>query len=184
MGYRVNNAKAGNIYSTLIYGKGAFILHMIRSMMWDNKAGDALFRDTMRDFVTTYKDRPASTEDFKAIVEKHMIPDMDLDGNHRMDWFFNEWVYGTDIPTYQFSYEMGKNEQGNVIQISLTQSNVSPTFKMPVPIFAELQNGSIIRLGTAAMVGNNGMQQKIPLGNNPLPKRLIANYNYDVLSTM
>jgi hypothetical protein len=33
---------------------------------------------------------PARAEDFKAMVEKHMTPEMDLEGNHRMDWFFNE----------------------------------------------------------------------------------------------
>jgi len=36
------------------------------------------------------------------IVEKHMTHNMDLDGNHKMDWFFNEYVYGTERPQYQF----------------------------------------------------------------------------------
>jgi hypothetical protein len=27
---------------------------------------------------------------------------MDLDGNQKMDWFFNQYVYGTDLPTYHF----------------------------------------------------------------------------------
>ena len=25
---------------------------------------------------------------------------MDFDGNHKMDWFFNEYVYGTQLPSY------------------------------------------------------------------------------------
>ena len=35
------------------------------------------------------------------MVEKHMTPEMDVEGNHRIDWFFNEWVYGTEIPRYR-----------------------------------------------------------------------------------
>jgi hypothetical protein len=68
----------------LIYPKGAYILHMVRMMMWSAKNGDQNFRDTMHDFVQTYSGKPASTEDFKAMVEKHMTPEMDLDGNRRM----------------------------------------------------------------------------------------------------
>jgi hypothetical protein len=41
MGYRLNNSKAGfNIARDLIYPKGAYILHMVRMMMWDRKTGD------------------------------------------------------------------------------------------------------------------------------------------------
>ena len=52
----------------------------------------------MHDFLATYTGKAATTEDFKRIVEKHVTPDMDLTGNHKMDWFFREWVYGTAIP--------------------------------------------------------------------------------------
>ena len=43
------------------------------------------------------------------MVEKHMTPEMDLDGNHRMDWFFNEYVYGTALPSYTMQYAFANN---------------------------------------------------------------------------
>ena len=36
-GYRLNSAKTGNIARSMIYPKGAFILHMLRMMMYDHK---------------------------------------------------------------------------------------------------------------------------------------------------
>ena len=69
----------------------------------------------MQDFVKTYAGKAATTEDFKAMVEKHMTPAMDLDGNHRMDWFFNEYVYGTALPTYQLDATFDKNANGDVV---------------------------------------------------------------------
>jgi hypothetical protein len=103
MGIRLSSPKAGwNIYQDLVYPKGAYILHMIRMMMWSPQDGDSRFKATMHDFVDTYRMKAATTEDFKAIVEKHMSPGMDLDKNHRMDWFFNQYVYGTDLPVYHF----------------------------------------------------------------------------------
>ena len=54
MGYRLNNSCTGSIARELIYPKGAYILHMIRMMMWDRQNGDQNFKLLMKDFVTTY----------------------------------------------------------------------------------------------------------------------------------
>src|SRR5439155_1456400 len=73
MGYRANNSRTGgDITRRLIYPKGAYVLHMIRMMMHENREGDKQFKETMQDFVNTYRGKAATTEDFKAIVEKHM----------------------------------------------------------------------------------------------------------------
>ena len=118
-----------NVYEDLVYPKGAFILHMIRMMMWTPKEGDARFKETMHDFVNTYRLQAATTEDFKAIVEKHMSPGMDLEGNHRMDWFFREYVYGTDLPAYHFRGEATPNDAGASLHVMLTQSGVPAEFQ-------------------------------------------------------
>ena len=62
---------------------------------------DKAFIAMMHDFVESHRERAATTESFKAIVEKHMTKLMDLGGNRRLDWFFDEWVYGTQVPRYQ-----------------------------------------------------------------------------------
>ncbi len=50
MGYRASNSRTGfNTTRRLIYPKGAYVLHMIRMMMHDNKTGDQLFKETMHD---------------------------------------------------------------------------------------------------------------------------------------
>jgi hypothetical protein len=100
LGYRLSNARSGfDIGRRLLYPKGAYILQMIRFMMQERQGDpDARFKAMMHDFTKTYANRIASTEDFKAILEKHMTPDMDVDHNHKMDWFFDEFVYGTEFP--------------------------------------------------------------------------------------
>jgi hypothetical protein len=183
MGYRLDNAKVGgSIYRRLIYPKGGYVLHMLRMMMWDRQKGDTDFRDMMRDFVATYSGRAASTEDFKAMVEKHMTPSMDLDGNHKMDWYFNEYVYGTDLPTYSVDSSWDANMN---LKLKITQSNVSPNFKMPVPVYLELANGNIVKLGTVPVTGNNSTEQTVPLGNalKEKPKRVLINYYNDILAS-
>lgn len=184
MGIRLSSPKAGfNIYGDLVYPKGAYILHMVRLMMWTPKEGDARFKETMQDFVKTYYLRPATTEDFKAIVEKHMSPSMNLDGNGRMDWFFNEYVYGTDLPAYRFESQATPNGDGTALHIKLTQSGVPQGFKMPVPIYLELADGHVLRIGVVNMVGSSTFEHTLNLPKfQAAIKKASINYYYDVLS--
>jgi aminopeptidase N len=184
MGRRLSSPKAGwNIYGDLVYPKGAYILHMIQMMMWTTKEGDERFKATMHDFVDSYRLQTATTEDFKAIVEKHMSPQMDLDGNHKMDWFFNQYVYGTDLPTYHFEGDVVPNGSGASLHYKLTQSGVSPDFKMLVPIYLEFADGKIVRLGAVHVTGPKTEEQTVNLPNLPgQVKRVSINYYYDVLA--
>jgi len=185
MGYRLNNSKAGfNIAGSLIYPKGAYILHMIRMMMWSNKTGDQDFKALMHDFVATYAGKSATTEDFKSMVEKHITPDMDIDGNRRMDWFFNEYVYSTALPSYQIDSSFNKDANGDVVfSFKVTQSGVDNNFRMVVPIYLETADGRIVVLGRVRLSGNNSISDNVPLkGLKTPPKRAMLNYNYDVLA--
>jgi hypothetical protein len=185
MGYRLSTEKTGwSVTRSLIYPKGAYILHMVQMMMWDPRGGDQLFMDTMHDFVNTYKLKAATTEDFKAMVEKHMSPVMDLDGNHKMDWFFNEYVYGTELPAYHFESDVTPTDKGTTLHFKLIQSQVPPDFKMLVPLYLECTDGHIIRLGEIAVTGDRTVEQTVSLPKFSSPvKRAAINYYYDVLST-
>src|SRR5262249_51956380 len=106
MGLRLNTFRSPFAYQQIVYPKGGYILHMLRSIMWDNKNGDKAFMEMMQDFVSSNLHQNASTESFKHCVEKHMSSRMDLEGNKRMDWFFREWVYGTEVPSYKLVYSI------------------------------------------------------------------------------
>jgi hypothetical protein len=141
--------------------------------------------ETMHDFLSTYRLRAATTEDFKAMVEKHMSPQMDMDRNHRMDWFFNEYVYGTDLPNYHFESDLTQNGETTSLHFKLTQSGVGENFKMLVPIYLETADGKFLRLGSAAIHGSKTIDQTVQLPKSPSPvKRALIDYNYDVLATV
>ncbi|MGA7475478.1 MAG: M1 family aminopeptidase, partial [Candidatus Sulfotelmatobacter sp.] len=186
MGYRMSNSRTGfELTRRLIYPKGAYILHMIRMMMWSRQTGDQRFKETMHDFVSTYGGRSATTEDFKAMIEKHMTREMDLEGNQKMDWFFNQYVYGTQLPTYKLDYSFDTGADGDVVlSFKVTQSNVDDNFHMLVPIYLELAEGGMAFLGRARLNGNNSLGQKVPLkGLKAKPRRALLNYYDDVLAS-
>jgi hypothetical protein len=123
---------------------------MIRQMMMDPRNPDQehIFKETMQDYCNTFDNQAASTEDFKAIVEKHMTPGMDLDGNQRMDWLFNQYVCGTGIPQYTLHVDLTPTADGKTtVSGELLRSGVPDNWKDALPIYAHMGNG-VSRLGT------------------------------------
>jgi hypothetical protein len=104
----------------------------------------------MQDYCKTYDNKPASTEDFKAIVEKHMTRGMDLDENHKMDWFFNQYVYGTERPQYTFHATVTATPDGkSSVSGTLQRTGVPGNWKDVVAIYARIGD-KVVRLGTVA----------------------------------
>ncbi|MEI9978149.1 MAG: M1 family aminopeptidase [Edaphobacter sp.] len=184
MGLRASSSRAGgDVYQNLIYPKGAYILHMLEMLFWTSKYGEQPFKVAMHDFVKTYKNKPATTEDFKAVMERDMPPWLDIDKNHKLDWFFNAYVYGTEIPKYTVTSTFEKMGEETVAHFTLAQSGVSDDFKMPVPVYVEFADRHVTLLGRATLRGSQKVEQTVNLGKLPSEaKRMVANYNFDLLS--
>ncbi len=179
LGLRLMSPRSESAYQNVTYPKGAYVLAMLRSLMYTNKDHDQAFMAMMHDFVATYSNRPASTEAFKAIAEKHMSHAYDFENNGRLDWFFREWVYGTEVPRYQFEYEVTPAADGKTkLHLTLTQSEVSEQFAMSVPIFADFGKG-FIRLGQLPAIGNSTKTYDFEL---PVaPKKVALNAYKEIL---
>jgi hypothetical protein len=159
------------------------VLLMLRSLLYADQAPegnrDQAFIDMMHDFIESHHDLNASTESFKAIVEKHMPKRLDLQQNGRLDWFFDEWVYGTQVPRYHFKYNLLSAEAGKVrVQVDITQSEVDQNFAMFVPVFADFGQGWV-RLGQLALAGNS--TRSAIFNMDRAPKKVALNAYKDIL---
>ena len=143
----------------LIYVKGAYVLHMLRMMLFDyDKKSDERFVKMMKDYVRTYTGKIATTEDFRRIVEDHLGEDM--------DWFFNQWVYGTDIPVYRFDYDIEEKGGDHFLTITAQQSGVSSDFKMPMPFVVNFEKGhAVVHL---EIRGNETIAKKFHVPQQPV----------------
>ncbi len=127
MGYRLNSSKSYD-YSNVVLGKGAYIFHMIRYLFYDFKTdSDEAFEVFLRDIVDTYKNKPITTDGLKIVLEKHIQSDL--------TWFFDQYVYGVDIPTYDCSYKSEKNDEGQyIVTCKIKQSEAPDEFMMIMPL--------------------------------------------------
>jgi hypothetical protein len=140
LGIRTSSSETEGDYSTIVYKKGAYVVHMLRNMLLDLKTmDDRRFTAMMKDFYSKNKGKDVSTEDFKKIVEQYCGEDM--------DWFFDQWVHGTDIPVYKVSYKTIQNPDGKyTITLRVEQEEVPPSFKMYVPITIKFKGDQFARL--------------------------------------
>ncbi len=180
MGLRLSSERNPGAYNSVVYRKGGYVLHMLRSLMFDQKEGDKPFIEMMKDFVTTYRNRSASTEDFQRIAEKHIQRQMNVMGDGKLNWFFSEWVYGTAIPKYKFDYTVTAESDGTwILHANLTQSEVPDNYVMLVPLYVDF-DGQMRRLGQARITGStimSDMKVKLPAK----PRKVSINAFHDVL---
>jgi hypothetical protein len=179
MGTRLISPRTENAYQNVTYPKGAYVLEMLRSVMYSLDDQDREFIAMMHDFVDAHRERPASTESFKAIAEKHMTKLMDVRGDHRLNWFFDEWVYGTQVPRYHFEYQTRTVEGGKIkLHMTLTQSEVDDHFIMLVPIFADFGKGWM-RIGQIGINGSTSRSVDAMLPS--MPKKVGLNVYKEIL---
>ncbi len=81
-----------NIFISIIYFKGAWVLHMLRHVLGEETFFDCIYQyATDPDLMYGH----AVTEDFQDVCES--VSGLDL------NYFFQQWVYGTNHPRYNIS---------------------------------------------------------------------------------
>jgi aminopeptidase N len=108
-------------FQSLVTDKGAMILHMLRWVIGEDK-----YLKVMRDFTTKFAGKPASTDDFRALVE-HVYGD-------KLTWFFSQWMDSTSAPEFKTKYtvyRLGTNKGFRVVG-AITQD--LDLFRMPVDL--------------------------------------------------
>ena len=138
LGQRLASSLTPQGYSQTMFKKSMWVLHMLRMLMRDDGPNpDATFFEMTREFFQSYKGTVASTYDFKRVAEKYMTKAMDLRDDRKLDWFFDEWVFGTGFPAYRIDYKIASSQNGFTIEGTIKQSDVSETFVMPISVYAD-----------------------------------------------
>jgi len=184
LGWRLSTPRSPEAYLRIVYSKGAFVLHMLRMAMkqYGTPNPDSKFIEMLKDFVSTWTDKNPSTADFQGVVERHMVPALDLAGDGRMDWFFRQWVDGTEIPRYQSKLEVAKNGDQYRIQGTISQDGVSEDFRSLAHVYVEFPKGETGHLGAVRLTGKQTLPVDVTVKLPREPKRVVVNAMHDVLT--
>ena len=104
------------------YEKGAWILHMLR-----RRLGDERFFRGLRNFYNAHASGNATTEDLRAALEKSSGQDLRT--------FFARWIYGSGHPAYEWSSQATEMRNGNnSVTIVLKQVQAGAPFLDSIPV--------------------------------------------------
>ena len=167
LGHRLSTTKTLGAYQTLIYNKGALVLRMLHFLLSDpgTGQGDAFFQ-MMTDFVNRYRDRFASTDDFRMVANEHFArsPIARKYNLSNLDWFFRQWVYHTELPSYQLDYQLQDQPDGKVLLTgTVTQENVPNDWFMVLPLIITFGGKQEARGTVHAMGPKGNFELKLPM---------------------
>jgi hypothetical protein len=151
-GYRLESSQSPDAWRHITYEKGAWVLHMLRRQM-----GDERFLAMLKTLCKRYAYRPMDTEEFRDIVQEFASPRTSA---ANLAAFFDTWIYGTGIPVVKMNYAV----RGGRVNGTILQSEVAEDFTARVPL--EIQTGKQ-RVIQWVATGNEPMPFSIPVKMPP-----------------
>jgi hypothetical protein len=105
LGHRLTSSKFPDAYERVLYGRGTWLIHMLRTMLREAGGGDsdAVFFSALKGLLAAAPNHKISTLDLQRAFEQVMPPSLAYEGHKSLDWFFDSWVNGDSIP--QFTLE-------------------------------------------------------------------------------
>lgn len=138
LGHRLNTTKTIGAYQTLIYNKGALVLRMLHYMLTDPGTGNGqAFFTMMTDFVERHRNKTASSDDFRNVVNEHFAksPIAKKYGMKNLNWLFAQAVYQTALPSYEMRYKIEDQPDGKVlISGTIEQRDAPQDWVMVLPV--------------------------------------------------
>jgi hypothetical protein len=136
LGYRLENSQQPRAWRAITYGKGSWIMQMLRRRM-----GDERFFSMLAEVLKRYDRKEIGSEDFRAVAAQFLPPKTE---DPKLEAFFDQWVYGTGIPSFKLSWSV-KGKLPNLKLVgTLTQSDVDGDFSVPVPVEIQVARGRTV----------------------------------------
>lgn len=114
-----NLVDMAKVTNRLIYEKGGWTLHMLRSLI-----GTDAFWEGIRRYHARYKDANASTDDLRRVFEE--VSGLEL------QWFFDQWLRRPGHPTVRavWSYDAATH----VLQMDVEQTQPGDVYRLPLEV--------------------------------------------------
>ena len=159
LGLRLNSSHFPNGYEAISYGRGTWLLHMLRTMFLDAEAKqtratksaqtarDEPFVRVLRGVRDRYAGKEIDTQELLAAFEQELPPSLWYEGRKSLDWFLEGWVQGVALPHFSLrSVKYIPQSGGTAVSGVIEQKGGPQDLVTPVPVYA-VAGGKSILLG-------------------------------------
>jgi hypothetical protein len=166
LGSRLKNSVEPRGWHDIVYGKGSWIMQMLRARM-----GDQAFFSMLAEMVRRYDRKTVTTEQFRELAAGFLPPKSD---DPHLELFFDQWVYGTGMPSLTMTYALKGKAPALKLTGTVTQSGVDEGFSAAVPIEIQLTRDHAITHWVST--GNGDATFTVALKQPPLKVTLDPHY--------
>lgn len=163
LGLRLNSVKFPDAYEAIAYGRGTWLIHMLRCMLEDGVrtsrtkskiTGDELFLQTLRTILERHRDTGISTDDVRKAFEEVLPESLRFEGRKSLDWFFDGWVNGTAVPAIELGgARFTKQGTESFISFTVRQHDSPDDLVTSVPVYG-VEGEKLEYLGRVFAVGD------------------------------
>jgi aminopeptidase N len=150
------------VTSRLTYHKGGWTLHMLRGII-----GTEAFWTGIRAYYRRYRDRNASTADFRQVMEQA--------SGQQLSWFFDQWLNRAGIPAVGGSWRY--DAAARQVEIELSQTQTGDAYRLPIDV-GMTEPGGKVRVERVDLAGRTG---RFTLNADAEPRALTLDPNTWVL---
>lgn len=137
-GARLDSTEVPGAWTSIVYGKGTWIIHMLR-----RRLGEAPFAKMLSEMRRRFENKTISTDEFRALCASFLPP---KSPDPRLDDFFDEWVYGTGIPTLKLNFSIQGKPGAYKLTGTVTQTDAPDDFSILVPVEIQTAKGKSLRM--------------------------------------
>jgi aminopeptidase N len=165
LGVRLFSSKYPASYDDIIYGRGAWLIHMLRMLLRSNPQTsavradgggnpDELFLRVMKKLHEHHRGGTLSMHEFQSAFETALPRSLRYEDTTSLDWFFQSWVEGTSIPSITLKdvkFEMivatAKSPAHRSATAQLVQEFAPEQMVSSVPVYAVNMAGAFVYAG-------------------------------------
>jgi hypothetical protein len=151
LGARLSSSLFPTGYEIIAYGRGTWLMHMLREMLRDasrtaeNPAGDdRIFLALLRNLVDRYQGKEITNADFEQAVEEVLPHSLWFENRKSLDWFFDGWVNGTAFPQLELAgVKFSRGAGGAAVSGTIRQKNAPPDLVTNVPVYGVVADRNV-----------------------------------------
>src|ERR1700756_481829 len=157
LGTRLLSSRFPGGYEAISYGRGAWLFHMLRTMLNDaarreDKSGgvgaDEPFVRGLRKVRQRYEGRMISTRELLDTFAEDLPPALRYEGKKSLDWFLDGWINGTSLPILELKgVKFTAKGSSLIVTGTILQKDAPQDLVTAVPIYAALGGKQLVLLG-------------------------------------